>query len=86
MQLYLEVIVPADGTRAATVRNGDFGTSPIFGQLSDKPLLAIEVNVHIDDFKVQSLLRRANFLLLRRQFALSGFSKAATNGSWHGCV
>jgi hypothetical protein len=40
MQLYLEVIVPADGTRAATVRNGDFGTSPVFGQLSDKPLLA----------------------------------------------
>ena len=35
------------------------------GQLSDKPLLAIEVNVHIDDFKVQSLLRCANFLLLR---------------------
>jgi hypothetical protein len=34
------VIVPADGTRAATVCNGDFGTSPIFGQLSDKPLLA----------------------------------------------
>ena len=35
------------------------------GQLSDKPLLAIEVNVHIDDFKVQSLLRCVNFLLLR---------------------
>jgi hypothetical protein len=33
-------IVPADGTRAATIRNGDFGTSPIFGQLSHKPLLA----------------------------------------------
>ena len=32
--------MPADGTRAATVGNGDFGTSPIFGQLSDKPLLA----------------------------------------------
>jgi hypothetical protein len=30
----------ADGTRTATVGNGDFGTSPIFGQLSDKPLLA----------------------------------------------
>ena len=29
----LNVIVPADGTRAATVGNGDFGTSPIFGQL-----------------------------------------------------
>jgi hypothetical protein len=28
--------VPADGTRTATVRNGDFGTSPIFGQLSGK--------------------------------------------------
>jgi hypothetical protein len=36
----LNVIVPADGTRAATVGNGDFGTSPIFGQLSDKLLLA----------------------------------------------
>jgi hypothetical protein len=31
--------VPADGTRAATIGNGDFGTSPIFEQLSDKPLL-----------------------------------------------
>jgi hypothetical protein len=29
------VIVPADGTSAATEGNGDFGTSPIFGQLSD---------------------------------------------------
>ena len=27
----LNVIVPADDTRAATVENGDFGTSPIFG-------------------------------------------------------
>ena len=34
------VVVPADGTKAATVGNGDFGTSPIFGQLSDKPQLA----------------------------------------------
>jgi len=33
-QLYL------DGTSAALVGNEDFGTSPIFGQLSDKPLLA----------------------------------------------
>jgi hypothetical protein len=36
----LSVIVPADGTSAASRGNGDFGTSPIFGQLSDKPLLA----------------------------------------------
>jgi len=34
------IIVPADGTRTATAGNGDFGTSPIFGQLSGKPLLA----------------------------------------------
>jgi hypothetical protein len=41
LQLYLELLfVPADGTSAATEGNGDFGTSPIFGQLSDKPQLA----------------------------------------------
>ena len=34
------VIVPTDGTRAANMGTGDFGTSPIFEQLSDKPLLA----------------------------------------------
>jgi hypothetical protein len=33
------VIVPADGTRAANLVTGDFGTSPIFVQLSDKPTL-----------------------------------------------
>jgi hypothetical protein len=32
--------VPADGNRAAYVGTGDFGTSPIFVQLSGKPLLA----------------------------------------------
>jgi hypothetical protein len=32
--------VPADGTSAASGGTEDFGTSPIFGQLSDKPLLA----------------------------------------------
>ena len=32
--------MPTDGTRAANMGTGDFGTSPIFGQLSDKPLLA----------------------------------------------
>ena len=38
--LFGVVIMPADGTSAATEGNGDFGTSPIFGQLSDKPQLA----------------------------------------------
>ena len=37
---YRSIIVPTDGTRAANMWTGDFGTSPIFGQLSDKPLLA----------------------------------------------
>ena len=41
MQTLFGVLLPADGTRTATVGNGDFGTSPFFvGQLSDKPLLA----------------------------------------------
>jgi hypothetical protein len=31
--------VPTDSTKAANMGTGDFGTSPIFGQLSDKPLL-----------------------------------------------
>lgn len=35
------LLVPADGTRAANVGIGDFGTSPIFVQLSDKPLLPV---------------------------------------------
>jgi hypothetical protein len=34
------VVVPADGTSAATVGNGDFGTSPFFGQFSGKQLPA----------------------------------------------
>jgi hypothetical protein len=33
--------VPADGTSAAAEGNGDFGRSPIFGQLSDKLLLVL---------------------------------------------
>jgi hypothetical protein len=32
--------VPTDGIRAANMGDRDFGTSPIFGQLSGKPLLA----------------------------------------------
>jgi hypothetical protein len=37
---FQKVIVPADGATAATVQNGDLGTSPFFEQLSDKPKLA----------------------------------------------
>ena len=39
------VIVPADGTRAANVGTGDFGTSPIFVQLSDK-LRLVRIRSH----------------------------------------
>jgi len=39
-QMSILVIVPADGTTAATAGNGNFGTLPFFGQLTDKPLLA----------------------------------------------
>ena len=47
------VIVPADGTSAATEGNGDFGTSPIFGQLSDKPLLACDSLYGVSEVKEQ---------------------------------
>ena len=56
------VIVPADGTRAATIRNGDFGTSPIFGQLSDKPLLASIWLCGVSDVKSNGGLR--NYALI----------------------
>jgi hypothetical protein len=32
--------MPADGNKAANLGTGDFGTSPIFVQPPDKPLLA----------------------------------------------
>lgn len=35
--IFQTVIVPADGNITATVGNGDFGTSPFFGQLSGEP-------------------------------------------------
>jgi hypothetical protein len=38
-QLQLYCYVPTDGIRAANMGTGDFGTSPIFVQLSDKALL-----------------------------------------------
>ena len=37
--------MPADGAIAATAGNGDFGTSPFFGQLLDEPQLA-SINLH----------------------------------------
>jgi hypothetical protein len=38
--LFFECYVPADGTTAATVGNGNVGASPFFGQLWGKSLLA----------------------------------------------
>jgi hypothetical protein len=59
------VIVPADGTRAATVWNGDFGTSPIFGQLSDKPLLASIRLCGVSDVKSNGGSRKLRAIPIR---------------------
>jgi hypothetical protein len=45
--------VPTDGSRAANVGTGDFGTSPIFVQLSDKPLLVSTLLVGVSERKAQ---------------------------------
>jgi hypothetical protein len=34
---FSDCYAPADGTITAAVVNGDFGTSPFFGQLSGEP-------------------------------------------------
>ena len=56
--------MPTDGTSAANVWIGDFGTSPIFVQLSDKPLLASFIHV-----ECQSLPRNGE----PRNYALGRF-------------
>ena len=45
--------MPTDGTRAANVGTGDFGTSPIFVQLSDKPLLVSTYLLGVSGRKAQ---------------------------------
>jgi hypothetical protein len=47
----LGIAVPTDGIRAASRGTGDFGTSPIFGQLSGKPLLASTKHLGCRDVK-----------------------------------
>jgi len=44
-------IVPADGTALPPGENGDFGTSPIYEQLSDKPPLALAYSRGVPDAK-----------------------------------
>ncbi len=39
------VILPTDGTALPNGRNWNFGTSPIYRQLSNKPLFAL-INLH----------------------------------------
>ena len=55
--------MPADGTRAANVGTGDFGTSPIFVQLSSKPLLASICLVGVRERKAQ--WRSRNYASIR---------------------
>jgi hypothetical protein len=54
ISLFQKFIVPADGATAATVRNGDFGTSPFFEQLSDKPQLTFMYLCGLSDAKRKS--------------------------------
>jgi hypothetical protein len=62
-----ECNVPADGTRAANVRTGDFGTSPIFVQLSSKPLLAsvclVGVSEHKAQWQIEKIARRFDSMM-----------------------
>ena len=56
--------MPADGNRAAYVGTGDFGTSPIFVQPSDKPLPASTCLSGVPEGKAQcrvEKLRAADF-------------------------
>ena len=39
-KIFWRISYAADSNRAANLGTGDFGTSPVFVQLSDKPLLA----------------------------------------------
>jgi hypothetical protein len=55
------IITPADGTRAANVGTGDFGTSPIFVQLSDKPLLASVYLFGVPERKAQWRVKNKQF-------------------------
>jgi hypothetical protein len=69
-QLYFEFIVPADGTSAAGGGTGDFGTSPVFGQLSGKPF-CLPVWNHVGCRKLKNndgreLIRRAAWPLSAR--------------------
>ena len=52
--------MPADGTSAATEGNGDFGTSPIFGQLSDKPdeIIAEVKSLRLNQARIDSLVEQ----------------------------
>jgi hypothetical protein len=79
--------VPADGTSAATEGNGDFGTSPIFGQLSDKPALARvwivggagrKAQYRIQELSVEYLVTSQNFIHSRTLGSASALARACT--------
>jgi len=64
--------VPADGTSAAAEVNGDFGRSPIFGQLSVKLLLGLCKYMEVPDVKHKNGWRiKALKTLLRSTMAIA---------------
>jgi hypothetical protein len=58
--------VPTDGTRAANMGTGDFGTSPIFVQLSDKAPLVSILLFGVSERKAQ--WRIANYVLIQSEW------------------
>ena len=72
--------MPTDGTRAANVGTGDFGTSPIFVQLSDKPLLVSTLLVGVSERKAQWQIEKLCADPIR--VARSGLNKYALIPAW----
>jgi hypothetical protein len=52
-KIFWRIIYAADSNRAANLGTGDFGTSPVFVQLSDKPLLASIRVCRVTELKAQ---------------------------------
>ena len=57
-KIFWRISYAADSNRAANLGTGDFGTSPVFVQLSDKPLLASIWVCGVRELKAQWRIRK----------------------------
>ena len=71
--------LPADGNRAAYVGTRDFGTSPIFVQLSDKQITDMFTAARVERFHVHE---ERNRRWAEEQGALLRQHDPATAGGW----